>query len=270
MDEAPTEAERLAVHDVMRLRADNAGPLTLSGTNTWLVAREPTWVIDPGPQIDGHVARLIDAVQQRGGLGGVVLTHRHADHRAALGALLARHPAPVAAAAGQVDVQLTDGARFGPFEVFATPGHARDHVALIANDACFTGDAVLGEGSVFVAPYPGSMAAYLDALTRLAACDGFSILCPGHGPPVWDARGKLMQIIDHRRERERALIAALRRGLRSEDELLDAVWSDAPAALRPLAAVTLAAHLDKLAQEARLPPGVQRPALDGFGSQADW
>ena len=42
-------------------------------------------------------------------------------------------------------------------------------------------------------------------------------------------------------------------------DLLDEVWQDVPAALRPAATWTLAAHLDKLEEEGRLPGGVQRP-----------
>ncbi|HXW59280.1 MAG TPA: MBL fold metallo-hydrolase [Solirubrobacteraceae bacterium] len=269
MDEQASEAARLAAQGIVRVRADNAGPLTLSGTNTWLLGRDPTWIVDPGPALDGHVRRLLDQIARRGGLGGVALTHDHADHSGALPALLASHPAPLAAARGQADVRLADGVRFGPFQAFSTPGHARDHVALIAGDACFTGDAVLGEGSVFVAPYRGALAAYLDALARLAARGGLSVLCPGHGPPVWDAAGKLAEIIDHRMDRERALLAALRDGLRDEEELLDAAWADVPPELRPLAAVTLAAHLDKLAGEERLPAGVPRPRLERFAGQVD-
>jgi hypothetical protein len=88
------------------------------------------------------------------------------------------------------------------------------------------------------------------------------VLCPGHGPPVWEARAKLEEYIAHRLDRERDLIAALCEGLRTTPELLDAVWADVPEALRPLAAVTLAAHLDKLEEEGILPPGVQRPQLE--------
>jgi glyoxylase-like metal-dependent hydrolase (beta-lactamase superfamily II) len=269
MADQATEAARLGAHGIARLRADNAGPLTLSGTNTWLLGHDPVWVVDPGPALAAHARRLIEAVALRGGLGGVALTHDHADHNGALPALLSAHPAPVAAARGTADVRLEDDVRFGPFLAFATPGHARDHVALLAGDACFTGDAVLGEGSVFVAPYEGALAAYMDALTRLAALGGLSLLCPGHGPPVWDAPGKLAEIIEHRMARERALLAALHHGLRTEDELLDAAWADVPPQLRPLAAVTLAAHLDKLAGEARLPADVQRPRLERFGGQID-
>ena len=113
---------------------------------------------------------------------------------------------------------------------------------------CFTGDAVLGEGSVFIAPDPGALAGYLDGLRGLREHD-LDVLCPGHGPPIWEPRAKLDEYIDHRLERERLLLAALAAGRRSTAELLDAAWSDVPAELRPVAAVSLRAHLDKLEDE---------------------
>ena len=149
-------------------------------------------------------------------------------------------------------------------EALATPGHAVGHFALIADGACFTGDAVLGEGSVFISPSRGAMAGYLRALTRLGLRDDFSVLCPGHGPPVWDPHAKLEEYVDHRIDRENKLIAALGRGRRTVPQLLDAVWSDVPQPLRGLATVTLAAHLDKLADERVLPPGVERPSFERF------
>ncbi len=246
------------------MRAPNPGPLTLTGTNTFLVGREPAWVIDPGPLIQEHVERVCAAIEDRGGLGGVVLTHDHPDHAEAVPELLARHPAPLAGARGDVDVRLREGVRVGPFDPVATSGHSIDHFALIADDACFTGDAVLGEGSVFIAPHRGAMSDYMHALARLCEREDFSVLCPGHGPIVRDARGKLEEYVRHRSERERKLMDALERGLRTEGELLDAAWPEVPAQMRPLASVTLAAHLDKLADEGRLPAGVQRPRLEGI------
>jgi hypothetical protein len=85
------------------------------------------------------------------------------------------------------------------------------------------------------------------------------VLCTGHGPPVTDPPALLERYLEHRRDRERRLLEALADGLRTVDELLDRVWDDAPASLRPAAAATLAAHLDKLDEEGRLPDGVQRP-----------
>jgi glyoxylase-like metal-dependent hydrolase (beta-lactamase superfamily II) len=254
----PAEADRLLKYDILRLRAENPGPLTLSGTNTWVVGRDPAYVVDPGPALQEHIERLVAAVDARGGLGGIALTHDHADHSEGIGALRERRSAPLAGGRGEVDVKLVEGARFGPFEALSTPGHAPDHFALICDRTCFTGDAVLGEGSVFIAPDPGALAGYLSGLEKMRERD-LDLLCPGHGPPIWEPRAKLDRYIDHRLERERLLLEALAAGRRSTPELLDAAWSDVPAQLRPVAAVSLRAHLDKLADEDRLPPDVELP-----------
>jgi glyoxylase-like metal-dependent hydrolase (beta-lactamase superfamily II) len=249
-------------HDLVGIRADNPGPFTLSGTNSWVVGRDPAWLVDPGPDLDEHVAALVAELDARGGLGGIALTHHHADHTGAVPAIRARFPdASLAGASrGDVDVELSDGERFGPLEAVATPGHAPDHLAYIAGDAALTGDAVLGQGSVFIAPDPGALASYLAALARLRE-RSLEVLLPGHGPPVSDPAAKLDEYIAHRLDRERRLIEALDAGRRSTEELLDYAWADVPPGLRQAAAVTLAAHLDKLADEHRLPAGVERPDL---------
>lgn len=256
---------------VTLVRAPNAGPLTLSGTNTWL-AGAPAWLVDPGPADPGHVARVAAAAEERGGLAGIVLTHSHLDHSESVPLLRERFGVLVAAFAGDVstgpfgepslagfepDVGFRDGDACGPFRVVATPGHSPDHVALVWGNVAFCGDTVLGEGSVFIPPGGGSLAAYLDSLRRLRLL-GLAALCPGHGPVVWDAAAKLDEYLAHRLDRERRLTGALARGLRTRDELLDDVWDDAPAALRMPAALTLEAHLEKLEGEGRLPDGVER------------
>ena len=222
----------------MRVRAPNPSPLTLDGTNSYVT---DGWVVDPGPDDDRHLEAVRRAAQ--GGIEGVVLTHGHADH--AEGA--ARLGAPVSRPEG--------GQVVGPFQALATPGHSPDSVSLVAGRACFTGDTVLGSGSVFIAPGEGSLSAYLESLRRLRELD-LDVLCPGHGPYVWEPEAKLDEYISHRLERERRLVEALDSGLRTRDELLDAAWSDAPVALRDFAALSLASHLEKLAEEGRLPEGV--------------
>jgi glyoxylase-like metal-dependent hydrolase (beta-lactamase superfamily II) len=255
----------LAALDIEQVTADNPGPFTLRGTNTWLVGRDPCFVVDPGPAMPAHVERVLRDAAERGGIGGIAITHDHADHTGALGELrAAAGDPPVAASRHPADVRLADGDTFGPLRAVATPGHAPDHLAFVSGRACFTGDAVLGEGSVFVAPDPGAMRGYLAALRRLREM-GLEVLCPGHGPLVLDAGAKLDEYVAHRLDRERRLERALADGLRSADELVDRVWSDAPAALRAAATVTLAAHLDKLDEEGRLPAGVERPQLSGYG-----
>jgi glyoxylase-like metal-dependent hydrolase (beta-lactamase superfamily II) len=251
----------LLEHDIVGIRAENPGPFTLSGTNSWIVGRGRAWLVDPGPAIDEHLDALWEEIDRRGELAGILLTHDHPDHAEAVPAVRARYArAPLAAARGEVDVRLAEGDVIGPFEVVATPGHATDHVAFVTRAAALTGDAVLGEGSVFISPDPGALVGYLDALRRLRE-RRLEVLCPGHGPPVHDPQAKLDEYIEHRLDRERRLLGALDRGRRSVDELLDEAWSEVPPALRLAAAVTLAAHLDKLAGEGRLPAGVERPSL---------
>jgi glyoxylase-like metal-dependent hydrolase (beta-lactamase superfamily II) len=251
-------------HGIVGIRADNPGPFTLSGTNTWIVGGGPAWLVDPGPAIDRHIEAIVSEIGRRDGLGGIALTHDHHDHSDAVPAIRARFPdAPLATGRGPADVRLTDGLEFGPLRACATPGHAPDHFAFVTGRAALTGDAVLGEGSVFIAPDPGALAGYLAGLRRLRELD-LDVLAPGHGPVVADPAAKLDEYIAHRLDRERRLVGALDDGARSVDELVDAVWSEVPEMLRPAATVTLAAHLDKLADEGRLPDGVQRPALDGL------
>jgi len=249
------EAALLAHFDVARVRAENPGPFTLTGTNTWVLGRDPCWVVDPGPLIEDHLGAILEEAGRRGGIGGIAVTHEHADHVEAVEALRARADGAALARGAR------DGDELGPLRAIATPGHAPEHVAWAYGRVCCTGDAVLGQGSVFVAPSPGALSSYLDALRRLRAM-GFELLAPGHGPPVADPAAKLDEYVSHRLDRERRLLDALAQGRRTTDELLDEVWSDAPANLRPAAAVTLAAHLDKLAEEGRLPDGVQRPEID--------
>jgi glyoxylase-like metal-dependent hydrolase (beta-lactamase superfamily II) len=252
--------------DVGLVTAGNPSALTLQGTNTWLVGRDPCWVVDPGPLMEAHVERVLADARDRGGIAGIALTHDHPDHAEAVPELRRRAgDVPVAAARYEgADVRLGDGEAFGPLTAIATPGHAPDHLAYVAGHVAFTGDAVLGEGSVFIYPDPGALRGYLDGLERLGAL-GLRVICPGHGPVVLDPAAKLEEYVAHRLERERRLVAALDAGLRTADELLDRVWSDAPAMLRAAATVTLAAHLDKLDEEGRLPDGVERPQLSLFG-----
>jgi glyoxylase-like metal-dependent hydrolase (beta-lactamase superfamily II) len=224
---------------VKRVRASNPSPLTLDGTNTYVVGG---WVVDPGPDDAAHIDAVLSAAG--GNVEGIVLTHSHPDHSDGAELLASRTGAEV--------VLPVEGERIGPFDAIATPGHAPDHVCLLMGRTCLAGDLVLGTGSVFIAPGEGSLSAYLDSLRRVRALD-LDVLCPGHGPYVWDPAAKLDEYVEHRMHRERLLVEALDRGARTEDELLDHAWSDVPQDLRFAASFTLQAHLEKLREEGRLP-----------------
>ena len=230
-------------HDVALVRAENPGPFTLTGTNTYVVGRDPCWIVDPGPLLSEHVDAVVAEAARRGGAGGIALTHHHHDHAEAVPALVERTGAKLGP---------------GPLEVVPTPGHTSDHVAYVLDDAvAFTGDAVLGSGSVFIT---GHLVEYLQALRDLRR-RGLELICPGHGPVVDDPDAKLAQYVTHRLDREQRLLAALERGCRTVDQMLDAAWDDAPPALRLAAAVTLGAHLEKLEAGGQLREGVERPEI---------
>jgi glyoxylase-like metal-dependent hydrolase (beta-lactamase superfamily II) len=238
MAEAPGHPE------IVRIVAPNPGPMTLAGTNTYLYGSDPCVVIDPGPDDAAHLDAVRVAAEQRGGIGLVLLTHSHGDH---------------AAGAERLDVEAalpSGGEEHGGLRALATPGHAADHVCFLTGDGvCFSGDLVLGEGSTFVPPDGGSLAAYMDSL-RLLQAEPIELICPGHGPWITDPAAKLAEYVEHREMRERRLLAALDRGERSKAALLAEAWSDVPSNLRPAAALVMEAHLQKLEAEGRLPEGL--------------
>ena len=237
--------------DVERLTAPNPGPMTLDGTNTYVVGRDPAVVIDPGPDDAGHIEAVRRAADARGGIGTLLLTHDDADHLAGVEPL------------GIEPARPADGETVAGLTAIATPGHAAEHLSFLLPDgderfACFCGDLILGEGSTIVGPrrLGGSLADYMRALERLSAFD-LTVLYPGHGPQVDDPRAKIDEYIEHRLMRERRLVAELDRGERSRDALLAAVWDDVPEQLRPAAAIAMEAHLEKLDEEGRLPPDIK-------------
>jgi glyoxylase-like metal-dependent hydrolase (beta-lactamase superfamily II) len=238
--------------------------MTLEGTNTYLVRSDTTYLIDPGPADERHVDAIGRAAAERGGVTGILLTHSHTDHTAAAGELdapllwgevgegdetsLPAAPAPSGSAPGTV----------GPFTVVPTPGHAADHACFVLGRVCFCGDLVLGHGSSIVPPaaWGGSLADYLASLRRIAELD-LDLLAPGHGPWITDPQARIAEYLEHRLQRERKLLAALEAGERSRGALLDAVWNDVPEPMRPMAALAMQAHLEKLEAEGALPAGLR-------------
>jgi glyoxylase-like metal-dependent hydrolase (beta-lactamase superfamily II) len=261
----PAAPEQIAP-GVLRLLAPNPGPMTLAGTNTWIVGRDPAFVIDPGPADAGHLEAIGTAAAERGGIGGVLLTHSHRDHSEAvaelgaellwgetsgndeagdlLAALEARTVEPVQAG------EPAPARRVAEFEVVPTPGHAADHAVFRLDRIVFCGDLVLGEGSSIVPPRAagGSLPDYLASLDRLAALEP-KLLCPGHGPVIARPSERIAEYRSHRLDRDARLRRALERGERSRAALLDEVWDDVPPPLRAAAALAMQAHLEKLAGE---------------------
>jgi glyoxylase-like metal-dependent hydrolase (beta-lactamase superfamily II) len=228
--------------DLERILAPNPGPMTLEGTNTYVVGRDPANVIDPGPADPGHIEAVRAAAEARGGIGAVLLTHAHGDHADGVEML------------GVEPLRLAGGESVGPLKALATPGHASDHLVFVVEDEGFAGDLIAGTGSTIVPPREngGSLADYMASLRRVAELD-LRVLHPGHGPDIEDPAAKIAEYIAHREQREDRLVTALESGERSRTALLDQVWDDVPAQLRGAAGVAMQAHLEKLEDEGRLP-----------------
>jgi len=239
---------------VLRVLAPNPGVYTLEGTNTWIVGREPSIVIDPGPDDSVH----IDEVRRSAGrVAAIVVTHDHDDHAPGARRLAEATGAPIHAFRPfDGALAIRDGAEIAAERATVTahhaPGHSPDHVVLfLASEAAlFTGDAVLGRGTSVIDPPEGDLAAYLRSLRRMLELAPRTIY-PGHGPTVFDAVGKLEEYLRHRAERERQLLEELSDGPRTIEALVAVVYSDYPPEVRPLAARSVLAHLMKLESEGR-------------------
>lgn len=245
----------------LRLLAPNPGPMTLEGTNTW-VLREPgrsdCVVIDPGPDDEGHLAR----VAAHGPVALVLLTHGHADHAAGAGRLHELTGAPVRAldprhrlgAEGLAGGDVVAAAGL-ELQVVATPGHSSDSLCFLlgADAAVLTGDTVLGRGTTVVAHPDGRLDDYLASLQRLAALAGegaAATLLPGHGPVLADAVAALAGYLEHRRTRLDQVRAAVEAGDRTPAEVVRRVYADVDPSLWPAAELSVRAQLDYLRETA--------------------
>jgi glyoxylase-like metal-dependent hydrolase (beta-lactamase superfamily II) len=138
-------------------------------------------------------------------------------------------------------------------EAIYTPGHANDHCVFHLREerAIFTGDLVLGMGTVVIPLEGGDMGDYLASLEKLLSRD-LSCLYPGHGPVVQDGRAKIEEYLAHRRWRERQVLEALSRGIDEPSRIVEALYTDVPAVLHPAAEQSVIQHLRKLAAEGKV------------------
>lgn len=254
------------------LRAPNPGPMTGSGTNTWVLGAGQSLVVDPGPDLLPHLERVARRAQDLGHLTAVVVTHHHLDHLEGAARLSAMTGAPIARhhlGAGGGELPLHDGDRIllgsAELEVLETPGHARDHICLelLGQRLLFSGDLVLQGTTSLVRPPDGDMAAYLQSLERLLE-RGPSRLLPGHGEALEDGREAISQLVRHRLAREDQILRQLERGPASPAELVPGLYPAHPETLRSAAAGTVHAHLLKLERERRVRrlPGADPPRFE--------
>jgi glyoxylase-like metal-dependent hydrolase (beta-lactamase superfamily II) len=243
---------------IERIVAPNPGPMTLTGTNTYVLgdAAGHLALVDPGPVLPAHLEAIRAAVRRLGRVVAVIVTHRHLDHLPAADPLCQETGAPLVGHPALPGVQrpARDGESvFNGVVAVDTPGHTRDSLSLWCADegALFTGDLVLGTGTAVLDEAPGALTDYLASLDRLIALQPAKIY-PGHGPIVADGVGKLTEYRAHRQQRVQEVVATLTsRGASTADELAAAIYTTIPPSMLPMAARNVRANLEMLQSQRR-------------------
>lgn len=261
-----------------RVLAPNPSPMTLHGTNSYILGSGAVALIDPGPDLPQHLAALEAALEDGERIVQIFVTHAHRDHSPLAAVLSARWKAPVLAF-GPADAgrspamealarsrEIGGGegvdAGFRPQRCLAdgeevagdnwrlralrTPGHMGNHMCFQWEDTVFTGDHVMGWASSLVSPPDGDMGDYMRSLAKLAGL-GARRLFPGHGDPVDDPATRIEALVAHRRAREAQIRAALGPEPRSSAEIASTIYNDLSPKLMRAARRNVLAHLLDLA-----------------------
>ena len=252
---------------VKRILGRNPGPMTGSGTNSYLIGRQRLCLLDPGPKDDIQLQSFLRAIGERK-LEYILITHTHGDHspgalalHETTGAKLVGLKAPDVTGHDKTfvpdkiwqDEDVIDCDEYS-IQLIATPGHVSNHICFLLREEqlLFTGDHILQGSTSVILPPDGDMAAYLHALRRLLEIP-LKALAPGHGTLMSDPRLEIEQLIAHRLRREQKVVSNLAvLGEVEIDELVLAVYDDVAPGLIPWAKKTLLAHLIKLEQDNRV------------------
>jgi glyoxylase-like metal-dependent hydrolase (beta-lactamase superfamily II) len=228
--------------------APNPGPMTLDGTNTWVLrapGSERTVVVDPGPLTESHLADVAAC----GPVDVVQLTHGHVDHSEGAARLAELTGARVRALdprhrLGDEGLAEGDVVEAGGLavRVVATPGHSADSLSFLLEDAVLTGDTILGRGTTVVAHPDGVLAQYLESLRRLQELGDLTVL-PGHGPDLPSAGAVATQYLEHREQRLDQVRAALAAGATTPEQVVETVYADVDRALWPAATLSVRAQI---------------------------
>jgi glyoxylase-like metal-dependent hydrolase (beta-lactamase superfamily II) len=258
---------------IRRVTANNPGPFTFKGTGTYIVGRGEVAVIDPGPDDPAHLAAILQAV---GGdrVTHILITHHHSDHSPLAGPLKARTGAQIWGCAvasveeddGGVKMEAGHDLAFRPdislcgggvvegfgwtMEAIPTPGHTSNHLcyALREENACFTGDHIMGWSTTVITPPDGDMTDYLGSLKRIRD-RGFDTLWPTHGPPIRDVDAFIGAYAEHRQERLDQITGALAAGPARIRDLVPRLYADVDARLHPAAARSMLAGMIHLVRQ---------------------
>jgi glyoxylase-like metal-dependent hydrolase (beta-lactamase superfamily II) len=258
---------------VRRITVHNPSAFTFHGTNSYIVGTDTLAVIDPGPDDEGHLRALVEAIGERP-VSHIFVSHTHRDHSPLAGRLAGITGAPVLAhgphraarplrigetnpldasadMAFRPDRELADGELIEgdgwALRAIHTPGHAANHLAfaLEGTGIVFSADHVMAWATSVVAPPDGAMSDYMISLEKLLERDD-RLFLPGHGGPVYKPRPFMRGLKAHRKMRERAILERLAAGDRTIPEMVRAIYRDTDPRLHGAAGLSVLAHLEDL------------------------
>jgi glyoxylase-like metal-dependent hydrolase (beta-lactamase superfamily II) len=256
---------------IRRVVANNPGPFTYLGTGTYIVGRGEVAVIDPGPDMEDHLAAILAATTGER-ISHILVTHHHSDHSPlsrplakATGATIYGCAVAARPVEGEVkleagyddftpDVSVCGGAVIrGPgwtLEAIPTPGHTSNHIcyALREENALFSGDHIMGWSTTVITPPDGDMGDYLRSLELIKARN-FDVLWPTHGPPITKVAPFIEAYIEHRRERERQILARLAAGDETIKAMVPTIYAAVDSRLWPAAAHSVLAQVIELVRK---------------------
>ncbi len=261
-------------HGIQRIVAPNPSLMTFRGTNTYLVGTRELVVIDPGPNNLDHLDAILSACRNDQTITKILVTHTHLDH-SSLAIKLSEHTnAPILAFGGATagrsaamdnlviaglvggeegidnefipDQVLTDGDIVQvtdlKLEVIHTPGHLGNHVCFATEKLCFTGDHVMGWASSLISPPGGDITDFMASCERLLQRD-WAQFYPGHGPIIKAPKNRVNWLINHRKNREAAILKLLDQKPLTLSKITQAVYDDIPTLMLPIAQRNVLAHL---------------------------
>lgn len=245
---------------ISRIVANNPGPMTYFGTNTYLIdTPEGIVVLDPGPE--GHPEHVEAILRHTGGrIAYIAVSHTHHDHVGAVPALREATGAPTAGFETSAietfdpDIKLRHGDKLAGMQALHTPGHASDHLCfalpLASEKVLFSADHVMSWSTSIVSPPGGDMGDYFASLNLLLQRDD-DVYLPGHGPPLREPRTLVRAMLTHRIIREQAIAKKLTEGSFDTYTIMDALYSQLNPRLRKAAERNVLAHLLKMEAEGR-------------------
>jgi len=268
------EAEQLE-SDLVVITADNASPMTFTGTRTYILGTENLIVIDPGPDSEAHLSSILKYVGKRK-VTDIFLTHSHIDHSPLSRQLKIETGAKIIGF-GSADEARTSfmkklsssldlGGEEGidrdlvldekviekqilkvnnySFEVVHTPGHLSNHIcfSLKERKILFSGDHVMGWATTLISPPDGDLGSFINSLEKLSAREE-AIYYPGHGKPLKEPRKMVLAQIKHRRDREKQILNSVSEISRTPAEIVDEVYIGLNPMLKVAAIRNVLAHL---------------------------